>query len=158
MTSTPNRAAATAAPARRGWMAAFLSALAETSNVRRAARKAGISSATAYEARRKQRDFARKWQDALCEGFDNLEMELLGRLREGELKPPAGAARAARSFDNAAALRLLAAHREAREREHAQRSNVSAADIRASINRKIAAVKARVEAREAAHAAAANDA
>jgi transcriptional antiterminator Rof (Rho-off) len=33
-----------------------------------------------YDTRRNNA-FARKWQAALCEGYDNLEMELLYRLR-----------------------------------------------------------------------------
>jgi len=133
-------------------MQPFLAALAETSNVSRAARIAGISTAAAYEARRRNRDFHRKWQEALCEGYDLLELELLGRLREGEVKPAANARRGVRSYENAVALRLLTAHRENAERQHAVRANVSAAEIRASINRKIAAVKARIEAKAAKEA------
>jgi len=168
MSATPNPAAGAFAPARRPsrtpatreWVQPFLAALAETSNVRRAAHKAGIPTSTAYDARRKQRAFARQWQEALCEGYDNLVLDLLCRLREGEIKPAAGSKRGMRIFDNASALRLLAAHREARERENAVQANVSAAEIRASINRKIATFRenvladARAEA-EAAHSLAA---
>ena len=131
-------------PAPRIWMPRFLAALAETSNVSRAAKMAQISTSAAYEARRKRREFARQWQAALCEGYDNLEMELLGRLREGEIKLPAGAKRGARSYDNAVALRLLMAHRESAARERAMRANIDAAEIRASIDRKVAALRAQV--------------
>ena len=148
----PDPSAGARASAARNWMPRFLSALAETSNVARAARLAGIGTATVYETRRKQPAFARKWQEALCEGYDKLEMELLGRLREGEIRPAAGARRGVRNFDNTVALRLLAAHREARDREHAVRANVTAAELRASINRKIAAVRARIEAEAARRA------
>ena len=167
MSAKPNvpagAAASARAPAHRQWMQPFLAALAETSNVRRAAKCAGISTATAYETRRKQRAFARQWQEALCEGYDHLELEVLHRLREGEVKPAAGSKRGMRLFDNASALRLLAAHREARERENAMQANVSAAEIRASINRKIAVFREKVlaDARAEADAAdkvAANDA
>ncbi len=145
-------------PKNRAWMAPFLSALAETSNVARAARLAGVAASTAYDARRKQREFARKWADALCEGYDNLEMELLGRLRQGEVKPAAGAKKGVRSFDNAVAIRLLMAHREAAGQEKAMRANVSAAEIRASINRKIADLRSQVEADSKAAAEGAGDA
>ncbi|WP_126172184.1 hypothetical protein [Altericroceibacterium xinjiangense] len=131
-------------PVARVWMPQFLAALAETSNVTRAAKIAGVSTSAVYEARRKRREFARHWQAALCEGYDNLEMELLGRLREGELKPPPGAKRAARSYDNAVALRLLLSHREAVTRERASQTNVDASEIRASIDRKVAALRAQV--------------
>ena len=146
--SKPNSPAGARAPAR-NWMPAFLRALAETSNVARAARLAGVSTATVYETRRKQSAFARKWREALCEGYDNLEMELLGRLREGEIKPAAQARRGVRGFDNAIALRLLAAHRESADRQRAVRATVTAAELRASINRKIEAVRARIEAEQA---------
>lgn len=148
--SKPKIAAGAAVPARRSWMPVFLAALAETSNVKRAARKAGVSTAVVYEARRRQREFARQWQAALSEGYDNLEMDLLGRLREGELKPPAGSKRSARNFDNNVALRLLIVHREAREREKGLQATVSAADVRASLDRKIASLRARVLAQKEA--------
>ncbi|HEY6817206.1 MAG TPA: hypothetical protein VI168_16835 [Croceibacterium sp.] len=83
------------------WTRAFLAALAETSNVARAAKAAGVCTSTVYEARRDDRAFARAWGAALCEGYDNLEMELLGRLREGEIKRAAGAKVGVRTFDNA---------------------------------------------------------
>lgn len=126
------------------WMDVFLAALADTSNVAGAARKAAIDASTAYHRRRHDHEFNRKWQIALCEGYDNLEMELLYRLRTGELKPPAGSKRAGRTFDNATAFRLLAAHRESAARERAQRDHVSAEEIRASIDRKVEELRKRV--------------
>lgn len=126
------------------WVAEFLAALADTSNVAAAARKAGIDASTAYQRRRHDHEFNRRWQVALCEGYDNLEMELLYRLRTGELKPASGTKRASRSFDNATALRLLAAHRESTTRERAQRGHVSAEEIRAAIDRKVDELRRRV--------------
>ena len=136
----------------------FLAALAETSNVARAAKLAGISTTTVYETRRKNRMFAKAWQAALAEGYDNLEMELLFRLREGEIKRAAGAKVGVRTFDNATAYRLLMVHREAVAREKAGQANVSAADIRASIGKRMAALRERVLARsEAEQSEAADD-
>lgn len=126
------------------WTKAFLAALADSSNVAAAARAAKIDVSTAYQRRRNDNDFNRQWQIALCEGYDNLEMELLHRLRTGEVKPVAGAKRASRSFDNATAFRLLGAHRESAVRERAMRAHVSAADIRASIDRKVEELRQRV--------------
>jgi hypothetical protein len=143
----PKRKAGAAA---REWMRPFLGALGETSNVARAAKAAGVATSTVYDARRKSRGFRARWQSALCEGYDNLEMELLGRLREGEIKRAPGAKTGVRTFDNATAFRQLAVHREAVEKERAGRANVSTADVRASIERKVAALKARVLAREEA--------
>jgi hypothetical protein len=126
------------------WTTVFLSALADTSNVAAAARKASIDVSTAYHKRRHDHEFNRKWQVALCEGYDNLEMELLYRLRTGELKPAAGAKRAVRSFDNATAFRLLAAHRESAVRERARRDYTTAGEIRAAIDRKVEELRQRV--------------
>lgn len=139
------------------WKRPFLDALAETSNVARAARLAGIAASTAYDARRKSRDFARQWRAALCEGYDNLEMELLGRLREGEIRRAAGAKTGVRTFDNATAYRLLLVHREARQKEEASRANVSAAEVRAAIQRKATALRASIELRIVAGREANND-
>lgn len=156
----PVRAASrTASPAHkvaknRAWTRPFLAALAETSNVAAAARKAGIDVSTAYQRRRHDIAFNRAWQVALCEGYDNLELELLHRLRTGEVKPATGAKRAARTFDNATAFRLLAAHRDSAVRERAQREQVSAAEIRASIDRKVEELRQRVLAAKAAREAA----
>lgn len=126
------------------WSSIFLAALADTSNVAASARRANVDVSTAYHRRRQDHEFNRQWQMALCEGYDNLEMELLYRLRTGELKPPSGAKRAARSFDNATAFRLLAAHRESAARERARRDHVSADEIRASIDRKVEELRRRV--------------
>jgi len=144
-------------PAAPDWKPAFLAALAETSNVARAARNAGTNTSTVYETRRRSREFARKWQVALCEGYDNLEMDLLCRLREGEIKRAAGAKTGVRTFDNGTAFRLLMVHREAVARERANRANVSAADVRAALDRKIAALRAKVIADEEARQQRASD-
>lgn len=135
------------APPRRAhaeWSAIFLGELAATSNVTAAAKKAGVSTRVVYETRRHDAEFARAWRSSLCEGYDALEMALLYRLRVGELKPVAGGAkRATRSFDNATALRLLAAHRETVARERAIREEEDADAILASINAKLEKMRER---------------
>ncbi len=149
-------AAKRAQKTKHAWKKPFLAALGELSNVSKAAKAAEVSTATVYDLRRRDRAFRQAWQAALCEGYDNLEMELLFRLREGEIKRAAGAKTGVRTFDNATSFRLLAVHRDAVDRGKAQRSNVSVADVRASIERKVAALKAqvvaRLEAEEAAQA------
>ena len=115
----------------------FLATLAETSNVTAAAKKAGVATSTVYELRRVDAAFNRAWQVALCEGYDNLELDLLARLRTGEVKPAAGAKRGVRAFDNATALRLLTAHRESVARERAVRDNDDADAILASLEAKL---------------------
>jgi len=135
---------------KRDWKRPFLAALAETSHVARAAKLAGIATSTAYETRRRNREFYTAWQAALCEGYDNLEMELLGRLRAGEIKRAPGAKTGVRIYDNATSYRQLVAHREAVAKEKGSRANVSAAEVRAVLDRKIAALRALVIADEEA--------
>ena len=116
------------------WRQVFLEKLAETSNVTAAAKWAHVATSQVYASRRGEPEFARKWQAALCEGYDNLEMDLLHRLRTGEVRPASGAKRGVRTFDNATALRLLTAHRDSVARERAMRDNEDAAEILASID------------------------
>lgn len=85
------------------WRTYFLQALAETSNVKASAATAKISPSRAYKARREDADFAVAWRAAVLEGYEHLEMEVLGYLR---------AADPARKFDVASAIRALTLHRE----------------------------------------------
>lgn len=90
------------------WKKSFLEGLAETSNVSASAERVNMPLSTVYRLKREDPGFAAKWLAALCEGYDNLEMELLGYLRDPQPK---------QKMDVAAALRLLAAHRETVERQ-----------------------------------------
>lgn len=130
-------------PRFRQWSKPFLAELAATSNVSAAARKAGVSTSAAYEARRLNAEFNRAWSRALCEGYDHLEMELLHRLRSGEVKPATGTKRGVRAFDNATAFRLLAAHRESAARQRAIRDNEDAKAIILAINAKLEKMRQR---------------
>lgn len=152
-TETPARRPASRRTSLPAWSRKFLAALAETSNVTASAKHAGIATGTAYEARRHHPEFNRRWQRALCEGYDNLELELLHRLRNGEVKPAAGTKRGVRSYDNATAFRLLAAHRESAARQRAVRDNEDTEAILDSINAKLEAMRQRRLAAAAAAAA-----
>ena len=98
-------------PIDKHWRTYFLQALAETSNVTQSAAKSGVAPSRAYKARREDPDFAAQWGEALREGYDHLEMEVLGYLR---------AAGQGRKFDVASAIRLLTMHREAVAAERAR--------------------------------------
>ena len=145
MTSTasapaPGKPAASPPQARRRaaprWQKRFLEVLAETSNVSSAAKKANTSVGHAYRTRAKDAEFARAWLVALAQGYDQLELELLQRLREGELS--GGTARKARrKYDNAVALRLLAAHRDTVGRQRAMDANRDEDAILSEIDRKL---------------------
>lgn len=135
-------------PLNKHWRGYFLQALAETSNVTAAAAKAGVSPSRAYKLRRDNPDFAAQWQAALQEGYDHLEIEVLGYLRNPD---------PARKVDVTAAIRLLAAHREAVARERALADNRDERAVLDSIDamidemRERAAANAALMAEESAH-------
>lgn len=127
------------APAAKVWKRIFLARLGETSNVSAAAEQANISPSHVYKTRREDPDFARQWYDALAEGYDNLEMELLQHLRSGG-EEGAGASRgttAKRRFDTATAFRCLAAHRDSVAREKGRRTLADEVATIAAIDAKI---------------------
>jgi hypothetical protein len=119
------------------WREPFFARLAETSNVAAACEHAGISRTAVYSLRRRDSAFHDRWMRALAEGYDNLEMDLLHQLRTGETKDGP-------KFNPLASMRMLQQHRETVTREKARRANVDAATVRASIDRKIAEMRALV--------------
>ncbi len=125
------------------WREVFLEKLAETSNVSASAEWANVTTSQVYASRRGEPEFARKWMTALCEGYDNLEMELLYRLRTGNGKDEAG-----HKFEYGAALRLLAAHHESTAREKAARDNEDADKLIAEIDAQIDRMRNRAKAAE----------
>ncbi len=114
------------------WKNDFLEALAETSNVSAAAFKAHTDPSTAYSLRRSDAEFAAQWLDALLEGFQHLELEVLGYLRDPE---------PAHKMDVGSALRLLAVHRETVAKERARRTERSEESILNTLNEKIERLK-----------------
>ena len=144
MPGKPKTAAPTARrPVYAVWSRVFLTELAATSNVSASARKAGVPTTIVYDTRRTNPEFNRKWQQALCEGYELLEMDLLLRMRSGEIKPATGAKRGVRTFDNAIALRLLGAHRETVSRQRAVRDNEDSEAILVSLNAKLERIRQR---------------
>lgn len=123
----------------RHWRILFLDHLAETSNVKSSAAYAGVSFERACRTRREEPEFARQWLAALAEGYVHLEMEILRRFREGDFK-----AADAERYDVANAVRLLAAHRDSAASVQARTRDVSSAEVRASIDRKIEEIRRRV--------------
>jgi len=116
----------------KNWRRTFLDALAETSNVSAAAERSEISLSWVYKTRRDDGEFARGWQTALCEGYDNLEMDLLFRLRSGQSKDTEG-----NKYEFATALRLLSQHRATVARERAMRDNCDEQAVLDSIDQMI---------------------
>lgn len=122
------------------WREQFLAALAATSNITAACAAANVGTSDAYKLRRSNPGFQADWRSALLEGYENLELETLCRLREGELRSDE------RKFDIANALRLLKAHAEAVAAERARREDCDEQDLLDSLDRKIEAMRQRAAA------------
>lgn len=120
------------------WKRIFMTTLAETSNVTAAASRARVSMGWVYKLRRQDEDFARRWFAALCEGYENLEIELLCRLRSGKTSDEEG-----NRYDNATALRLLTAHRADAARGRALRDETDEQAVLESIDAMIDAMRQR---------------
>jgi hypothetical protein len=123
----------------RHWRIRFLDHLAETSNVRTSAAHAGVSVNRVCRTRRDEPEFARQWSAALAEGYVHLEMEILRRFREGDVKTAD-----AERYDFANAVRLLATHRDTAAGAKARTRDVSSTEVRASIDRKIEEIRRRL--------------
>ncbi len=132
----------------RHWRVRFLDCLAESSNVAKSARHANISVSRAYKLRRADPEFARQWLAALAEGYLHLEMEVVRRLREGDFKTGDS-----EKFDFANAIRLLTAHRDSAANSQSRSRDVSPAEVRASIDRKIEEIRRRVAREQTGEAA-----
>ena len=130
--------------AKKNWQSIFLNALAETSNVKAACQLAVVSQSLVYKTRREDADFARLWYAALAEGYDNLEMELLSRLREGRLED-VDEDGTKRKFDIGTAFRCLIAHRETVAKEKGRATLDDEVATMQSINAKIDEIRRREE-------------
>ncbi len=119
---------------RHEWHQDFFDGLAETSNVKAAAKHAKISTSQVYRLKRDDPEFARNWDEALLQGYEALELETLDRLRHGTKADGP-------KYDIANALRLLAMHRESVTKHRALKAaNNEEAMIR-SINAKISTLR-----------------
>lgn len=125
------------------WRMVFLDTLSRTSNISAAARAARVDASMVYRTRRTDPVFAKAWYQALCDGYDLLEIELLRRLRMGDTDNPT--AKRKRKYDNATAFRLLSAHRDAVSKARAEQEQMDEEDIIASINAKIDLMRERMK-------------
>jgi len=130
------------------WKQIFLDTLSCTSNIKAAARAAKVDTGTVYRQRRADPVFAKAWFQALCDGYEILELELLRRLRMGEYE--SAKTKGKRKYDNANSLRLLIAHKETVSKMRANEQQLDEEEIIASINAKLDLMRERM--REASEA------
>ncbi|HEX8526194.1 hypothetical protein [Allosphingosinicella sp.] len=100
----------------------FFSELAEVCNVSAAARAAGhFDTRPIYEKKKRDPEFAARWEEAVCEGVSRLDLELLERARFGENRPAdvGISGERQREIPTALALQLLKLH-QPRLRAHAE--------------------------------------
>lgn len=131
----------------------FLAALAQTANVRLAVRSVGMSEPGAYKLRQRDAAFAKAWGEALCEGYEKLEMLMLRRGLaglDGDVIDPGDGSKAA-ALSERSVISLLNHHRQSvREiREAAARQAErglagEGADARARLEAKLAQMHARM--------------
>jgi hypothetical protein len=103
-------------------IAAFLSCLAETCNVSEAAREVGRPTRIFYDLRRREPAFRAEWSEALRDGYDMLEMEMVHRARFGAPRDVFHKGRktaTTRVFNDSTALKLLHLHRKSIEQMRA---------------------------------------
>jgi len=103
----------------RSWTVAkqrkFLEALAESCNVKLAAKRAGLSTSRAYVRRAEDASFRAGWDRALATGYAQLEMLLLERALHGVEKRVIGrdgTTTVMRIYSDRVALALLRMHRD----------------------------------------------
>ena len=96
-------------------VAEFLSVLAETCNVTRAAAEAGVSVSAAYRRRKADAGFRNAWLEAIGAAYQRLELVLLERAFVGTekiVRRKDGSAERMVQYPNQLALTLLKMHRD----------------------------------------------
>lgn len=110
----------------------FFEVLAMTCNVAEACRQAGLHDGTVYRMKNRDAAFRERWEGALEQGYDDLEMEMLHRARFGstktvteEVEGKPVRTRTEHSFNDALGMYLLKAHRETVEKRRARMAAVA---------------------------------
>ena len=130
----------------------FLSALAETCNVTRAAGQAQISLAHAYRKRKSDAAFRAGWLEAIGMAYQRLELVLLDRAFNGTEKVVTrrdGSEERMLEYSNQLGLMLLKMHRESAIETESEMPSEDVEEIRERLVRKLQRLKKRNEATEA---------
>lgn len=92
----------------------FFETVAESCNVTRSAKIAGMSTTTAYRHRKNDAAFRQRWREAVAIGYAQLEMAMLERALVGRSKEicVAGENKTIQEYDDRMGLALLKLHRE----------------------------------------------
>lgn len=131
---------------------AFLTALAETCNVKHAAEQAGVSFGAAYKRRKKDAAFRAAWLEAIGTAYQRLELVLLERAFVGTdkvLKRKDGSEERMREYPNQLALTLLKMHRDTASAAAPENEPENIEEIRERLFNKLERLRKREEARDA---------
>ena len=122
-------------------LAEFIAHLAMTSNVSESAREAGLHKKTVYRLYGRDRAFARRWSEALAQGYEHLEMEMLARARFGTDSPVFHAGEKigqVTHYTDATALKLMITHKDAVARQRAYELGIDEDDVLRRLDAKLA--------------------
>lgn len=132
--------------------AEFLSVLAETCNVRRAAREAGVSLGHAYRCRKADAAFRAGWREALAVAYQRLELVLLERAFNGTqklVKRRDGTDGKMREYSDRLGLTLLKMHRDSAIEAEPDNEQENIEDVRQRLFDKLERLRKREEKRRA---------
>ena len=124
----------------------FLTTLAETCNVTRAAHAAGVSISGAYRRSKGNAAFRAAWGEALSVAYRRLELVLLERAFNGTEKVftrKDGSEERVREYSTAAGLALLKMHRDAVTEAETEFTDEEVARMRERLAHKLRLLKAR---------------
>jgi phage terminase small subunit len=146
-------------PSERNWTKAkqreFLSALAETCNVTRAAEQAGVSLAHAYRKRKADAAFRAGWLEAIGVAYQRLELVLLDRAFNGTeklVKRRDGSEEWMLEYSNQLGLTLLKMHRDSAIEASTELPPEDVDEIRERIIKKLERLKKRQQEEDSAAA------
>jgi hypothetical protein len=125
----------------------FLKNLAISSHVANSAAAAGVGVSTVYSWRERDPEFFREWMRALAAGYELLEMDLLDRARNGVEKPVFHEGKqvaTVRQYHDGIGVKLLLAHKQMVALVRAVEGQVNPEEVRASLDRKLADMRAKL--------------
>ena len=130
----------------------FLTALAETCNVKLAAQETGVSPQHAYVRRKSNAGFRAAWLDAIAVAYSRLELVLLDRALNGTEKLVThkdGREERMVHYSNQVALTLFKMHRETAIEADSEMPLDELAELRAKIANKLDRLKRQEDIRKA---------
>ena len=130
----------------------FLKNLAISSHVSASAKAAGVAVSTVYHWRERDPEFLREWMRSLAAGYELLEMDLLDRARNGVEKPVFHEGKqvaTVKHYNDGIGVKLLLAHKQMVALTRAAEHNISPEQVRASLDRKLGDMRAKLLRRRA---------